>query len=171
MTNGALLEELELREAVLADAPAIALVLREAFAEYRGQLDPPSSSVDVTVHGVCQKMATAWATLAMHGTKVVGCVFFEPEDNYLYFFSLAVLPAYRERGIGRMLIEFVENRARTINLMGVRLSVRLALSRLHAYYNHLGYCFREYRSHEGYREPTYAILEKDFRNLDALRET
>ncbi|MBI1878958.1 MAG: GNAT family N-acetyltransferase, partial [Chloroflexi bacterium] len=67
----------------------------------------------------------------------------------------------RRRGLGRRLIDYVEVQAQALNLPHVRLGVRVVLKDNWAYYERLGYRLVEYKSHEGYREPTYAILEKD----------
>ena len=42
----------------------------------------------------------------------------------------------------------------------MQLGVRLQLPRNRALYERLGYHFVEARTHAGYAEPTYAILEK-----------
>jgi ribosomal protein S18 acetylase RimI-like enzyme len=151
-----------LRDAITTDAPAIASLLRAAFEEYRGRLDPPSSSLDATVEQVLEKMLTARTTVAQYGPQIVGCIFEELQDEFLYFFSLAVLPRYRRRSLGRTLIGVVEKRARWLDLEGVCLGVRVALPELLSYYDRLGYRVREYCSHAGHPEPTYVILEKRF---------
>jgi ribosomal protein S18 acetylase RimI-like enzyme len=71
-----------------------------------------------------------------------------------------VLPSYRNRGIARMLIDHVEACARNLDLPRVRLSVRVAQPHNRTYYERLGYRFLEARSHTGYAEPTYDVLEK-----------
>jgi N-acetylglutamate synthase-like GNAT family acetyltransferase len=163
--------DLVLRQATVADTDAIARLLRAAFEEYRGRLDPPSGSLDATPEKVLERMRTARTLLAFQDDTLIGCVFSEPEDDSLYFFSLAVHPDQRRRGVGRLLIAAMEERARAMRLTGVRLGVRLALPRLLAYYNQQGYHMLEYRAHEGYLEPTYAILEKELRNLVEIAET
>ena len=78
----------------------------------------------------------------------------------MYFGRLAVLPAYRNRGISALLIAYVEQRARELGLPRVRLGVRVALPHLRARYERLGYRVIEQRSHAGYAEPTYLVMEK-----------
>jgi predicted N-acetyltransferase YhbS len=149
-----------LREATGADAAAIQGVIHAAFAEYRGKLEPPSGAHNETVATVREKLAAGRALLASAGGDAVGCVFYEPEADHIYLYRLAVVPAYRRRGLGQALIARVEERARELRLPRVRIGVRTALARQQAYYQRLGYRPVEARAHPGYAEPTYLILEK-----------
>jgi ribosomal protein S18 acetylase RimI-like enzyme len=152
-----------LGEASAGDAPLIASLIRAAFAEYRGQLDPPSGAHEETDEAVRRKLQAARAVLARTDGIPVGCVLYEVHPDHVYFFRLAVLPAYRQRGLGRALIGYVEARARERGLERVRLGVRVALPRQRASYERLGYQLVEARSHPGYEQPTYVILEKNLR--------
>jgi predicted N-acetyltransferase YhbS len=150
-----------LRPATPADAPRIASLLRDAFAEYEGRLTPPSGAHAETADSVREKLTTAEAVLALDGEAAAGCVFYRPEEDHLYFFRLAVVPACRRRGLGQVLIEHVEGRARALGLAWVRLGVRVVLAGQRAYYERLGYRPVAAAAHPGFTEPTYLIMEKD----------
>jgi GNAT superfamily N-acetyltransferase len=105
-------------------------------------------------------MRNARAVMAYVDQAIAGCVFYAAVGAYVDLFRLAVLPAYRRRGVGRALVEAVESGALGLGITRVRLGVRVALPRNRAYYERLGYRFVEARSHAGYTEPTYVILEK-----------
>lgn len=90
----------------------------------------------------------------------IGCVFIERKPDSLYFSRLAVLPAYRGRGIGRQLVAYVEAYAREQNMPRVTLGVRLAIPANIAYYTKLGYHIASYACHPGYTEFTSANMEK-----------
>jgi predicted N-acetyltransferase YhbS len=152
--------ELVLREATDDDVSAIVAVLMAAFEEYRDRLDPPSGAHGESVEKVQEIMQTARVVLAQAGDQIAGCVFYAPVDNHLDLFRLAVLPPYRQRGVGRALVQYVESRALAIGLPHVQLGVRVALPGNRAYYERMGYRFLEARTHKGYVEPTYIILEK-----------
>jgi predicted N-acetyltransferase YhbS len=154
------MKDLVLREATEADLAAIVTLVRSAFEEYRGQIDPPSSAHQETVEHVRHKMTTARVLLAVQDNVTVGCVFYEPRERHIYFFRLAVLPRHRRRGIGRTLIEEVEARARETGVQEVHLGVRMALRFLCTYYEGLGYNASEYGSHPGYSTSTYVIMKK-----------
>jgi ribosomal protein S18 acetylase RimI-like enzyme len=150
--NGAL----RVCDAGTADAPVLARLLREAFEEYRGKLDPPSSAHGKTAEAVLRELEGGGALLAEVEGAPVGCVFFHPKEDHLYLDRLAVLPEYRGAGVARRLMDEVEARARG----PVRLSVRCSLAEQQAYYRRRGYVFLEYGTHAGYAEPTFLVLQK-----------
>jgi ribosomal protein S18 acetylase RimI-like enzyme len=147
-------------EATDADVATLVALLTAAFEEYRGRLDPPSGAHGETEAKLRDTLRGAHAVLARAGDEVAGCVFYAPMGDYIDLFRLAVLPAYRRRGVGRALVEYVEARALAQGIPRVQLGVRIALPHNRAYYEHLGYRFLEARKHAGYAEPTYVILEK-----------
>jgi ribosomal protein S18 acetylase RimI-like enzyme len=149
-----------LREAGEADAEAVAAVIRAAFEEYRGRLDPPSGALAETAETVRAKMQTARAVLALISEAPVGCAFLRSEEGRLYLFRLAVLPGHRGRGLGRALLAHAEERARALGLPRVRLGVRAVLDRQIAFYEGLGYCRVGAEAHPGYARPTYLLLER-----------
>jgi predicted N-acetyltransferase YhbS len=150
-----------LREGQEADIPTVVAVTRVAFDEYLGQLDPPSGVHKETVASMREKLASGHSVLALLDDQVVGSVFYRPEPEYVYLGRLAVLPAYRNRGVGGALIAYVEQRARELGRPRVRLGVRVGLPHIRARYERIGYVLVEERFHEGYTTPTYVIMEKD----------
>jgi ribosomal protein S18 acetylase RimI-like enzyme len=159
-TNDGIIDPLTLVEATAADLPALLSVLHAAYAEYMGKLDPPSGAHKETSESLGTKLETAQAIKAVVGQTIVGCVFFQHEEESLYFSRLAVLPTYRRHGIGQSLVEFVESYARQHKLARITLGVRLAIPANIAYYTKLGYHIVGYGSHPGYTEFTSAGMEK-----------
>ena len=151
-----------MREAAGQDVAAILDVVRAAFAEYEGFLDPPSGAHDETPGTVRRRMARGGAVMAIVGDVPVGCAFYEAVDGLLYFGRLSVLPDFRQRGIGTALLDSVEQRARDTGAAGVRLGVRLQLPHLLTRYERLGYRITKYMTHTGHEHPTYVFMEKRF---------
>jgi ribosomal protein S18 acetylase RimI-like enzyme len=149
------------REATEGEAEALAALLRAAFEEYRGRLDPPSGAHAETAETVRGHLKTARAILAFAGQVLVGCAFLRPEEGRLYVFRLAVLPAHRGRGLGRALLRHAEQEARARGLPRVHLGVRMALARQVALYESLGYRRVAEGTHAGYAAPTYLVFQKD----------
>jgi ribosomal protein S18 acetylase RimI-like enzyme len=150
-----------IRAARESDLPAALEVIRTAFAEHDGLLDPPSSVTRETLDRFRARIGAGRLFVAEAGGQIVGCVLCRPEEGCLYFGRLAVLPAWRGRGIARKLVERVEAEARAQGLARVQLGVRTALPRLRASYERMGYRVVSEHAHEGYSAPTYVIMEKD----------
>jgi ribosomal protein S18 acetylase RimI-like enzyme len=150
----------QIREATAADASILVALIHAAFAEYRGRLNPPSGAHEETQESVARKLAAGFALLAFAGPNPAGCVFYDLEADFVYFSRLSVVPEFRRRGLGQLLIDEVEARARALNRRAVRLGVRMALENQRAYYQRLGYRTVEAKTHAGYMGPTYVIMEK-----------
>ncbi len=150
-----------LRRATASDAPVILELLRRAFQEYDGVLDPPSGVHKETLDSVREKMEMGAWTLAFEHETPVGCVWHETRGECVYLGRLAVLPEARGRGIGRALMDEVETQARAEKIYRVQLGVRAALPELRATYERRGYRVTAAQAHAGYREPTYFTLEKE----------
>jgi ribosomal protein S18 acetylase RimI-like enzyme len=153
-------EHVILREARKEDAPTLVRLMHAAFDEYKNVLDPPSAAHAETVQTVQKRLAAGSAAIALVGGEPAGFAFYEPRGTHLYFSRLSVLPEFRNRGVGRALIQYVERRARETGRAGVRLGVRLQLPHLVARYERLGYRITEYVAHPGYTDPTFVFMEK-----------
>lgn len=152
--------ELSVREAHSEEAGLLHDLLLRAFKEYEGRLDPPSGVHAEAVASVRNRMNEGGALVCEAGGVAVGCVFYAPKAGYVYVGRLAVLPEYRRRGIGKLLLGAAERRAGELGLPRVRLGVRLALGKLREYYEARGYAPIALRSHAGYTEATYVEMEK-----------
>ena len=153
-------ESIVLREATAADLPTLVTLVRTAFEEYRGRLDPPSGAHNETPETFRQALQTGWAALALVNDEAVGCVFYRREDEHMYLGRLSVLRPFRRYGVGQTLMEYVEQRTRALGIPRVQLGVRTALPHLQAYYERLGYHVVRYESHEGYTVLTSVVMEK-----------
>jgi ribosomal protein S18 acetylase RimI-like enzyme len=153
--------EITLRDAFEQDAPTIYQITQAAFAEYCGVLVPPSGVHRETLDTVREKMASGRYLLALAGQRAVGVVYYEVRPERVYLGRLAVLPEVRGRGIGRLLVEEVERRARSAGRYKVELGVRAALVALRASYERMGYRVLAERSHSGFDVVTFVQLEKD----------
>jgi ribosomal protein S18 acetylase RimI-like enzyme len=147
-------------EASDRDAPALLHLMHDAFLEYEGLLDPPSAAHTETIDSVHKRLSAGSAVVATIADKPVGFTFYQPQGTHLYFSRLSVLPEFRNGGIGRALIEYVERRAQETGASGVRLGVRLQVPQLIARYERMGYRITKYMTHDGYTEPTYVYMEK-----------
>lgn len=157
-----------LRKASEEDELALLALIKAAFEEQRGRVDPPSSALRKTRAILRRELQTASALVAQlqpgralaGELALIGCVFYEPQGDVLYLSRLAVMPTYRGRGVGVALMREAEIRGKRMGLRAATLSVRLSLQEQQNYYEKLGYHFVAYGVHEGYTEPTFLKMEK-----------
>jgi predicted N-acetyltransferase YhbS len=135
-------------------------LIQRAFAEYQGQLNPPSSAHTKTPAQLRAELADGAALVAAHHGEPVGCVLFHPRPDHVYLDRLSVLPHARGHGIGHALIAAVEQHTRVLGLDRIRLSVRLALADNHSFYRRLGYQDVSFGTHPGFQEPTFVTMER-----------
>ncbi|MEZ4707385.1 MAG: GNAT family N-acetyltransferase [Caldilineaceae bacterium] len=155
--------EFLLRDCVEADEPAVLEVIKAAFEEQRGRVNPPSSAHGKTraiLHAELQVARAIVAETQSTPPQLVGCIFYEMKGGSVYFSRLAVLPSHRGMGIGAALIGEVEQRSRALGARAITLSVRVVLTEQHKYYSRLGYHFVRYGTHPGFTEPTFMVMEK-----------
>ena len=152
---------LTLRDATLADAPLMTEIIKAAFEDQRGKIMPPSGAHNETPEKVLAKLQDGGGIIAYVDAAAVGCVVYYPEEkDQMYLGRLAVLPAYRQHGVGQALVAAVENIAQMNGYMRMSLSVRMALPRNRAFFERMGYSVTGYESHEGYSEPTFMHMLK-----------
>jgi GNAT superfamily N-acetyltransferase len=137
----------EIRRALPEQAPLVLQIMQAAFAEYAGMLNPPSGANHETLADVEKAMGDGGALLAWDGDRAVGSARFRPEPDCLYVGRVAVLPAYRGRGIGAALMWAMEDVAREAGRSKIRLGVRMALPGNLTFYEKLGYAVVEVGPH------------------------
>jgi ribosomal-protein-alanine N-acetyltransferase len=76
---------------------------------------------------------------ARDGRRLAGFGIMQYADAHAHLNLLAVGPAYRGRGLGRELVEWLEACARTAGIFEVRLELRAANDRARGFYETLGY--------------------------------
>ena len=77
--------------------------------------------------------------VARSGRTVVGFSIMQFYDEHAHLNLLAVNPGYQNLGIGRMLVEWLEESARTAGIFLVRLELRADNEGARSFYRRLGY--------------------------------
>lgn len=133
----------EIREATDKDAEMVYGIVQAAFAEYRETLAVLPGALRETLEETKRSIADGRTLLAYHSSDAiaepVGTVRYEARPGHLYVGRLAVLPDWRGRGVGRMLMEYVERLAPTMGLTRIRLGTRESMPSNLAFYKQLGY--------------------------------
>jgi len=135
-------------------------VMREAFEQYRDALEPPSGALATDAAGVRELMELGGILVCESDGRIVASVFHRTHPDHVYLGRLAVLPAFRRRGLAVRLVAAVESFAAASGRRQVRLGVRLALPENRAFFERLGYRETGLDSHAGSSVPTFAWLAK-----------
>jgi ribosomal protein S18 acetylase RimI-like enzyme len=141
-------EVIQVRRAEPAEAELVHRVMRAAFAEYEGVLRPPSGANEESVADVARAMqADGGAVLAFVGAEAVGSARYRLAADHLEVGRVAVLPAWRRRGVASRLMRFCEALAPRLGRDEVRVDVRAALPGNRALYERLGYAVLRVEPH------------------------
>lgn len=153
----------EIRKASPSDAPEIASVLAEAFAEYKSLYTAKAYAATTPDSSAIKKRfdeGTTWVA-AIEG-KIVGTVSVVPENESLYIRSMAILPAARGSGIGERLLARIEDFAAANGYRRLYLSTTPFLHRAIRLYEKLGFETTDQPPHELYGTPL-VTMSKDLR--------
>jgi predicted N-acetyltransferase YhbS len=137
----------------------LALIMR-AFAYMDCVIDPPSSAHLLTVDNLKAKAGQEMGLLALKDGRVVGCVFVLERTDDFYVGKLAVEPDFQGQGIGKQLMQAVENLVRGRNKVAIELQTRIELDGNHAAFARLGFREIERTAHQGYDRPTSITMRK-----------
>ncbi|KQU93812.1 acetyltransferase [Mesorhizobium sp. Root695] len=137
----------------------LALIMR-AFASMDGVIDPPSSAHLLTADSLRDKARRETGFVALRDDRIVGCIFALEREAELYVGKLAVAPDCQGHGIGRRLMQAVEDLARSRGKAAIELQTRIELTANHAAFARFGFHETERTAHEGYVRPTSITMRK-----------
>lgn len=124
------------RPASVQDSRQLEEIAREAYGKYLGLVDEPPAPLLLDYREVA---ASGRTHVAVSDDGVIGMVTVEPDDPYVILRNLAVHPVCQGQGIGKKLVVFVEEMARSAGLKGVRLWTRAEMVENISFYRRLGY--------------------------------
>lgn len=121
------------------ELPQVYAIMRTAFEEYRGLLEPPSGALIETLDDVRRNAAEGGAVLAFLDDEPVGSARYVRKNDHVYCRRIAVLPFARRRGIATAMIEHVHRVAAELGFSEVRLATRAVMESNLRFYLRLGY--------------------------------
>ena len=132
---------IEITLATPDDAPQVYQIMRAAFAEYVGVLQPPSGVDLETVDDVRRAIEEGGAVLASLDGKSVGSAryAFHDEGHICFVGRVSVLPEARGKGIASEMVTFIEGIAREAGCASMEIMVRLILETNIHLYERIGY--------------------------------
>lgn len=152
--------EIAIRFATRAESAAVAELIRAAFEEYRGRLQPGSGALGETAETIAGAFADHAVIVAEAAGRLVGCVLATRRGDDLYLGRFAVHPVFRRHGIAGRLLAEAERHARATGVTALALGVRIALPDNFRYFAARG--FREIgrAAHPGFDHPTSINMAK-----------
>jgi len=155
--------DLVVRAAVKAEAEAIAALLRQAFLEFEPLYTPEGfAATTPTAEQIRARWAEGPVWVALDGVRIVGTVAAVPTGRGLHMRSMAVAPSARGRGVGRALLEQVEELARARGFERVFLSTTPFLHDAIRLYQGAGFVRLEEGPHQLGGTPLFS-MEKGLR--------
>ncbi|MEK3936923.1 GNAT family N-acetyltransferase [Sporosarcina sp. FSL W7-1349] len=130
---------MRIHSAISTDAAVIHDVMIQAFMVYKNET-PPSSALEETVQSIADAMRTGEnALIAYEENEPVGMVRFQLTEEGLYFFRLSVLPDKQGKGIAKMMLKTLEDRAKEQGMPAMLCKVRMAVAKNIQLYKSIGY--------------------------------
>lgn len=99
----------EIHTAIATDVIDIQLCAQQAYVNYVQRMDKEPAPMNADFAG---QVAKGFVSVATYQSSLVGYVVAYPESSQFILESVAVLPSYSGRGIGKLLIEHVEKTAK-----------------------------------------------------------
>ena len=129
------------------DAELVHRIMREAYREYDGAMDPPMSGTGETVAQVADAMGRGGAVLAWDGATPVGSARYRLSKRFVRIKRVSVLPSCRGRGIATAMLDYIERLALSHGRTEARLTVRMSLSQNVTLYQRVGYAVVQLKAH------------------------
>jgi len=149
-----------IRLAVSAEAASIAAVLHQAFVEYKSLYTPEAFAATTPTTEHLQKRwdeGPVW--VAVHSDLIVGTVGAVPKGEALYVRSMALLPAARGQGSGRLLLEQIERFAHERGDRRLFLSTTPFLIRAIRLYERFGFQQSSDGPHDLFGTPLFTMVK------------
>ena len=144
----------------MSDAPAIAGLVRRAFAAQSRPTIPPPSALQETPATIADHLAQEGGAVLESDGRLIGALLWAEEEGGLYLSRLAVDPEHRRQGVARALIDEAERETRRRGLTRMHLGVRLALDDNRRLFRSCGFAETTLHRHEGFDEPTWVRMER-----------
>ncbi len=136
-----------LRQAVAQDTDAVAGCVKTAFSIYVELIGRPPAPMLLDFPAV---IAAGWAWVAELDGRVVGALIQYETGEGFYIDTVAVLPAFQGRKVGRALLVFAEGEARRRGFHSIYLCTNVKMTANQVLYPKIGYVKYERKQDQGY---------------------
>lgn len=158
-----LVDQFKVRLATIDEAFIVSLVLREAFAEYKHLYTVEAfTATTLTPEQIKKRWDEGPVWIVQYDGQVVGTVAAVPKEQSLYIRSMAIRTEARGLGLGKLLLEQVENFARQQGFRRLFLSTTPFLDSAIRLYEQFGFIRVDEGPHELHGTPLFT-MEKPVR--------
>ncbi len=137
----------EIRIATVDDLPQIEACARAAYRKYIERMGRPPAPM---LADFSRQIGQGIVHVLTSNGELAGYVVFYPMGDYIHLENIAVEPARAGRGLGRIMIEFVEAEAGRLGFPGVELYTNEQMTENLDMYLALGYQEVARRNEEGF---------------------
>jgi len=144
----------------MEEAAIISYVLHQAFVEFEPLYTPEAFAATTPTSDQIQKRwseGPVWVVAA--GSQIVGTVSAVPKAEDLYVRSMAVLPSLRGMGLGYLLLQTVEQVAKTQGMQRMFLSTTPFLTGAIRLYERFGFHRNDDPPHELFGTPLLTMVK------------
>lgn len=152
------IQTLEIRLAIMDDAASISRVLFQSFIEYKSEYTPDGfAATTPTVEQIKHRLTEGPGWVAFLEGTVVATVSAVLQGESLYVRGMAALPSARGHGIGKLLMDSVQDFASARGCKRLFLSTTPFLSRAIALYERLGFVRTAESPHDLFGTPLFTM--------------
>lgn len=137
-----------IRQAAAVDAEAVAACVNAAYALYIERMDRPPAPM---LAGYAELIAERAVWVLPGPGRLRGILVMMPRGDHLFLENIAVHPEDQGKGLGRMLMAFVEQQARALGLAAIELYTNEVMTENLAFYPRLGFLEVSRHLDDGYR--------------------
>lgn len=143
-----------------ADWGRLLTLLREAFADVIGRIDPPSTVYDLTTDQLRDKASKHSLLLAVDGNDPVACLYLRSAGKALFVERFAIRRTHRGSGLARRMIERANLEAQYRGHAFLALETRVALIENQSKFASFGFEIVGGRTHPGHAETTTYRMQR-----------
>jgi N-acetylglutamate synthase-like GNAT family acetyltransferase len=129
-------DHVHVRPGETCDAPSLRELARDSYSQY---VDAEGSEPEPMKTDYLAAIERGHTWVAQLRDEIVGLLILEPYPDYLLLDNIAVANRLRGHGIGRLLMDFSEQRASELGLPEIRLYTGAVMTQNRHYYAHRGF--------------------------------
>jgi ribosomal protein S18 acetylase RimI-like enzyme len=137
-----------IRQAQPADQKAIETCIEAAYEKYTARIGKKPAPI---LANYALLIAQEVVYVLAHEEEIRGVLVMMLQERSMFVENVAVAPGFQKQGLGRVLMNFVEQQTRMHQLDEIRLYTHELMTENLDFYRHLGFDEEERRTEDGYR--------------------